>query len=191
MADAVPTSAIAEFQSSAAEAARAWWIFLFTGSLWLLFSIIVFRFDWTTVSSISILFGVAMLGAAGVEALAVSASHGWWKLARVVLAVAFVVIGVVSFIHPGNTFAALAAVMSFYFIIKGTFEIVLALAVRGDLWWLGFLSGLALLLLGFWAAGDFGHSTILLVVWVGVTALMRGITEILFAFSLRGSAEEA
>ncbi len=31
------------------ELACAWWIFLVTGILWLLFSVIVFRFDWTSV----------------------------------------------------------------------------------------------------------------------------------------------
>ena len=34
-------------------AARAWWLFLLTGLLWLLFAIIVLRFDYTTVTAIS------------------------------------------------------------------------------------------------------------------------------------------
>src|SRR5262249_19681260 len=145
------------------------------------------RFDWTTVSSISILFGIVMFGAAVMELADLAASTGWWKVARLALAVVFVLLGIVSFVHPGNTFAALAAVMSFYFILKGGFEIALPLAQRHeyDLWWLSLLVGLALLLLGFWAAGDFGHATILLVVWVGATALARGISEIVFAFRLR------
>ena len=46
------------------DAGRVWWLFLVTGTLWLLFSIIVFRFDYTTVSAISILFGILMLAAA-------------------------------------------------------------------------------------------------------------------------------
>jgi uncharacterized membrane protein HdeD (DUF308 family) len=41
------------------------------------------------------------------------------------------------------------------------------------------------IILGFWAAGDFGHKVILLVVWVGVAALIRGISEIIFAFTLK------
>jgi uncharacterized membrane protein HdeD (DUF308 family) len=174
-------------RSAAAAAAGTWWIFLLTGSAWLLFSIIVFRFDWTTVSSISILFGLSMFGAAATELLAVGASSTWWKIARIALAIAFVVIGIVAFVHPGGTFKALAAVMSFYFVIKGGFEFALALANRHelDLWWLNLLGGIALILLGFWAAGDFGHKTILLVVWVGASALLRGIAEIMFAFALR------
>ena len=38
--------------------------------------------------------------------------------------------------------------------------------------------GIAELLLGFWAAGYFGRSALLLVVWVGATALTRGISDI-------------
>jgi uncharacterized membrane protein HdeD (DUF308 family) len=60
-----------------------------------------------------------------------------------------------------------------------------------DLWWLRLLLGLLEIGLGFWAAGDFGHQAILLVVFVGVAALTRGITEILFGFSLRRSEPSA
>jgi len=176
-----------------AGADRVWWLFLITGTLWLLFSIIVFRFDYTTVSAISILFGIFMLAAAVMEVASVFLTGAWRRLLHGVLAVAFLVIAIVSFVHPGDTFTALAAVMSFYFVLKGTFDIVLALATRpeNDLWWLGLALGIVEVLLGFWAAGDFGHKVILLVIWVGAAALTRGISEIVFAFQLRHSRSEA
>jgi uncharacterized membrane protein HdeD (DUF308 family) len=176
-----------------AEASSVWWLFLITGTAWLLFSIIVFRFDYTTVSSISILFGIFVLAAGVMEVLAVLSTHGWRRLGHSALAVAFLVLGIVSFIHPGNTFAALAAVMSFYFIFKGTFDLIVAIASRpeNELWWLGLIIGIAEVLLGFWAAGNFGNKVILLVVWVGVAALTRGISEIIFAFQLRHMRESA
>lgn len=174
-------------QRTMLDAARVWWLFLITGTAWLLFSIIVFRFDYTTVSAISIVFGILMLGFALMELVSLLTTAGWRRLLHAVLALAFLVIGIVSFIHPGNTFKALAAVMSFYFIIKGTFDLIIAFATRpeNDLWWLGLISGVIMIVLGFWAAGDFGHKVILLVVWVGLAALMRGISEIIFAFTLR------
>ena len=176
-----------------ADAGRVWWLFLVTGTLWLLFSIIVFRFDYTTVSAISILFGILMLAAAVMEVASVFLSHGWRRIAHGLLGVAFIVLAIVSFVHPGNTFKALAAVMSFYFVLKGTFDLVLAIATRpeNDLWWLGLTIGIAEILLGFWAAGDFGQKVILLVIWVGAAALTRGISEIVFAFSLRNMRSEA
>jgi uncharacterized membrane protein HdeD (DUF308 family) len=174
-------------RSTMVAAASVWWLFLITGTAWLLFSIIVFRFDYTTVSAISILFGIFMLAAAVTEFVAAALTHGWRLILRGLLAVAFLVIGIVAFIHPGDTFKALAAVISFYFILKGTFDLIVALATRpeNDVWWLGLIVGVAEILLGFWAAGNFGNKVILLVVWVGVAALTRGISEIIFAFTLR------
>jgi uncharacterized membrane protein HdeD (DUF308 family) len=174
-------------RSTIVAAASVWWLFLITGTAWLLFSIIVFRFDYTTVSAISILFGIFMLAAAVTEFVALAMTRGWRLILHGLLAVAFLVIGIVAFIHPGDTFKALAAVISFYFILKGTFDLIVALATRpeNDVWWLGLILGLVEILLGFWAAGNFGNKVILLVVWVGVAALTRGISEIIFAFTLR------
>jgi len=176
-------------------ATRLWWIFLVIGTAWLLFAILVFRFDWTSVKAISIVFGVVVL-AAGIDEILIAFSggqSGWMIALRLVLAAAFVVIGVIAFIHPGNTFKALAAVMSFYFILKGAFTMIMALATRkeAELWWVALLVGLAELLIGFWAAGDFGHRQILLIVWVGVLALLRGIESIVFAFRVRDLREAA
>ena len=183
----VATPLSASDQRTILDAARVWWLFLITGTAWLLFSIIVFRFDYTTVSAIAIVFGILMLGFSLMELVSVMTTEGWRRLLHAVLAIAFLVIGIVSFIHPGNTFTALAAVMSFYFIIKGTFDLIIAFATRpeNDLWWLGLIAGVIEIVLGFWAAGDFGHKVILLVVWVGLAALMRGISEIIFAFTLK------
>ncbi len=173
----------------ARDVAHLWWIYLVTGACWLLFAVLVFRFDWTTVSAISILFGIVMLAAGAAELVGVFTGHGWWRLVSAVLAVAFIAIGIVAFVHPGNTFAALAAVISFYFIIKGGFDIAIALADRKvEHWWLRLVLGLAEVLLGFWAAGYFGNRVILLVVWVGAVALTRGIIDIVTAFALRSAA---
>lgn len=176
-------------------ATKLWWIFLVLGTAWLLLAILVFRFDWTSVKAISIVFGVVVL-AAGIDEILIAFSggqSGWMIALRLVLAAAFVVIGIIAFIHPGNTFKALAAVMSFYFILKGAFTMIVALATRkeAELWWVALLIGLAELLIGFWAAGDFGHRQILLIVWVGVLALLRGISSIVFAFRVRDLREAA
>jgi uncharacterized membrane protein HdeD (DUF308 family) len=167
---------------------RLWWVYLVTGSAWLLLSVIVFRFDWSTVSSISILFGIVMLAAGVTELVGVFSATGWWRLGYALLAIAFVTIGIISFVHPGDTFEALAAVMSFYFIIKGGFDIAVGVAAHGEhLWWLRLAIGIAEVLLGFWAAGYFGRSALLLVVWVGATALTRGLNDILVAFAVRSA----
>jgi uncharacterized membrane protein HdeD (DUF308 family) len=178
-----------DVERSFAAGARYWWLFLVIGVGWLLLAIIVFRFDWRTVSAISILFGVVVIIAGVDEVFAVFGGErsGWARVGHALLAIAFLIIGIVAFIHPGNTFAALAAVMSFYFVLKGALDLALAIALRHEVatWWLRLLLGIAEILIGFWAAGDFGRRRILLVVWVGVLALTRGISAIVFAFTAR------
>ena len=178
-----------DVERSFREAARYWWIFLVIGAGWLVFAMLVFRFDWRSVSAISILFGIAVIAAAIDELFAVFAGErsGLARFGHALLALAFFVIGIVSFVHPGNTFAALAAVMGFYFVLKGMVDVGLAVALKHETgaWWLQLLLGVAEILIGFWAAGNFGHKTILLVVWVGALALTRGISAITFAFAAR------
>ena len=125
-------------------AARAWWLFLLTGLLWLLFAIIVLRFDYTTVTAVSILFGVVAIFAGVNEFFLLAASHRWWKVLHGLLGVIFVVVGIIAFVHPGGTFEALAAVMAFFLIFKGFFDIVVAIATREELhvWWVQLVAGI-------------------------------------------------
>jgi uncharacterized membrane protein HdeD (DUF308 family) len=183
VADAVGTHAPDEGEELADQ---LWWVPLVTGSLWVLFALVVFRFDYTSVSALSILLGTVCLAAALVEAIGAAGSHGWWRAIHVGLAIVFAVLGVVAYVHPGDTFEALAAVFAFYLLVRGIYEIVVAVISHGtELWWVGLVTGTVQVLLAFWAAGDFGHEAFLLVVWVGASALARGIAEFVTAFRIR------
>ena len=50
--------------------------------------------------------------------------------------------------------------------------------------------GILEIILAFWVAGSFRRSVILLVAYVGIVALARGITEIIFAFRLHKLKKE-
>ena len=69
----------------------------------------------------------------------------------------------------------------------------MSLATKNEFhaWWLQLIIGIVELLIGFWAAGYWGRSATLLIVWVGVIALTRGITEMIFAFKLRSVGKAA
>jgi uncharacterized membrane protein HdeD (DUF308 family) len=112
---------------------------------------------------------------------------GWWKLLHGLLALLFIVTGIVAFIHPGNTFLALAAVFSFFLIFAGTFDIVIAISTRHEIevWWLQLVGGIIELALGFWAAGYYGRSAVLLVAWVAAFAIIRGVRDLILAFRVR------
>jgi uncharacterized membrane protein HdeD (DUF308 family) len=163
-----------------------WWLLLVTGSLWVIFALIVFRFDYTTVSALSILVGTVCIAAALLEAVQAFGTHGWWRVARIGLAIAFGIIGALAYIHPQNTFEALATIFAFFLFLRGIVDVVVALLARpAELWWAGLVSGVVQILLAFWAAGDFGHKAFLLVVWVGASALAHGVVQIVTAFRLR------
>ncbi len=174
------------------EAAGRWWIFLVTGIAWLVFSLIIFRFDITSVTTIGILFGVVAIMAGINEFMAVMVSTTGWKIAHGILGVIFVVVGVFAFIEPGSAFAALASIIGFFFLFKGIFDITLAFATRGefDLWWLQLVAGLIEIGLAFWVAGNFHQKAILLIVYTGLVALSKGISELFLAFKLKGLRNE-
>jgi len=97
-----------------------------------------------------------------------------------------VVVGVFAFVRPDDTFVGLAAVMSFYFVFRGTFDIAMAFAgSRVPGWWVLLLVGLAEIAIGFWAAGSWKVSVILLVSLVAAGALVHGVGQIASAFLIR------
>jgi len=164
-----------------------WWLMLITGIAWTVVAVILLRFDYTSVSAISILFGVVAIVAGVFEIGVLILAHGWWKLLHGVLVVAFIAAGIVAFIHPGNTFAALAAVFSFFLIFAGTMDIIVSISTRHEIevWWLQLVGGIIELVLGFWAAGYYGRSAVLLVAWVAAFAIIRGVRDIVLAFRVR------
>jgi uncharacterized membrane protein HdeD (DUF308 family) len=170
------------------EVADRWWLFLATGIGWLVFALLVFQWDYTTVYAISILFGFVALGAAVNEFFQITVVTTGWKIVHGILGGLFVIAGIWAFVHPHNAFATISALIGFFFLFKGIFDITVAFVTKAqfDLWWLQLVVGIVEIMVAFWVAGSFRDKTILLVVYVGVMALTRGITEIFLAFKLKG-----
>ena len=169
------------------DAADHWWLFLLSGIAWLVFALLVFQWDYTTVYAISFLFGVVAIIAGVNEFLEIAVSTTGWKIVRAILGVLFLVAGIWALAHPHNAFSTIAALIGFFFLVKGAFDLIVALLTKDhfELWWIQLTVGIIELLLAFWVAGNFRQKTILLVVYVGVIALSRGITEIFLAFKLK------
>jgi uncharacterized membrane protein HdeD (DUF308 family) len=180
-------SAISDAERTLGRELPPWWILLVSAIGWILVALILLRFDYTSVSAISILFGIVAIAAGVLEIGALFLVQGWWKLLYALSAVVSIAAGIVSFIHPGDTFVALSAIFSFFLIFAGTFDIIVAISARKEIevWWLQLVGGIVELLLGFWAAGYYGRSETLLVAWVAAFALTRGVREIVMAFRIR------
>jgi uncharacterized membrane protein HdeD (DUF308 family) len=170
------------------DVADKWWLFLVTGIAWFVFALLVFQWDYTTVKAISYLFGIVALVAALNELLQIVVSTTGWKIVHGLLGVLFAIVGIWALVQPESAFSTIAALIGFFFLFKGIFDIMVAFATKAlyEHWWIQLLVGIVEILLAFWVAGSFREKVILLVVYVGIIGLTRGITEILLAFKLRG-----
>ena len=92
--------------------------------------LIVFRFDTTTCGG-DRLPGRRDLHRGRVHELAIMAFvSGAWKWLHGILAGVFVVVGILSFVRPVDTFVGLSAVVAFFFLFAGIFDILEALLSR-------------------------------------------------------------
>jgi uncharacterized membrane protein HdeD (DUF308 family) len=169
---------------------KSWWLFLITGIAWIFVGMFVLQFDIDSVFTISLIVGIVMFVAAVNEGVAVFTMEGW-KWVHALLALLFVFGGVWALAYPGQTFGTLALLLGWFLLAKGTFDVVAALCNRdADLWWLTLICGIVQIAIAFWAIGYPGRSAWLLVVWVGISALMHGFSEIALAFQVRSLGRE-
>lgn len=167
--------------------AKLWWVWLVAGILWLLFAWVVLSFRHTigTINLVGVLAGIVFC-LAGINELLVASMKRSWRWAHVLFGIAAIGAGIVSFVWPDKTFFVLALIVSWYLLFAGIFEIVASISTRreNDTWWLGLLLGIVELVVGLWAVSYPGRSIVLLLVWIGVGALVRGIMDLVFAFGL-------
>jgi uncharacterized membrane protein HdeD (DUF308 family) len=167
-----------------------WWLYLITGICWIIISLIVLSFDPTSAALIGYLTAFVLIFGGIGEFIAVTQVDGW-KWVRVVLGILFLVGGVFALLEPFQTFGILALLIGWFLIFKGVFDIVFSIAGHEEipLWGLLLATGIIEVLLGAWALGYPGRSAWLLVLWVGLGALFRGIGEIFVAFRVRSAAK--
>jgi uncharacterized membrane protein HdeD (DUF308 family) len=167
------------------EASRYWWVPLISGIFWLVVALVVLRFNEASVTTAGILAGATII-AAGINDLAlanVAERNRWFYY---VLAAILIPLGFVALFSPGNTFEALAALVGWYLLFKGVFDIVHAFMNRmAEYWWVWLVVGTIELLLAFWAAGYFGRKAVLVIIFVAAAALSRGVVQLTLAFQMR------
>jgi uncharacterized membrane protein HdeD (DUF308 family) len=175
-------------RAAVADAARYWWVFIVTGILWLIISLVVLRITTTSVTTVGILIGVVFLLAGITEIMVAGVTAGGWKVVHIILTVLFLVTAIWGFANPKDAFWALASVVGFILVIYGGVELAEAIVTRdvNPLWWLGLTLGILLILLGFWTSQQLlTVQAQLLIFYVGLAALFRGIGQIVTAFQIR------
>lgn len=176
-------------RAGVARLAGPWWVYLLTGIAWLIISVVVLRFTITSAATIGVLMGVVFLGAAVNEFL-IASMRRHWRWAHILMGIIFVAGSIWSFVDPLGTFWTLASIIGLLFVLQGTLVLVTSIESKpiNDIWWLGMITGILEIFVGFWASQQLiSARATLLIIFVGVLALFRGITEIVLAFELKGA----
>jgi uncharacterized membrane protein HdeD (DUF308 family) len=170
---------------------RLWWLWIVFGIAWIVIAAVILQFDQASITTVGVLIGLMFIGTAA-QQFVVGSLADRWQLLYWFFGILFLIAGVISFISPENTFAAIADILGFLFLIVGVFWIIQAFVARevSELWWIGLLSGVLMVILAFWTAGQFFiEKQYVLLVFAGIWALMQGFTDIVRAFQIRKLGE--
>ncbi len=177
----------AEARQVAMGLAKWWWAWLVVGMLWILASIVILQFRTASITLVGVIIGIMFL-AAGLQEFAMAAVSGGWRWLWVVFGAIFVIGGLYALFNPVQTILAVADILGFLFALVGIFWIIEAFVTRATnlLWWVGLISGFLMVLLGFWAGGQFLTTQVYaLLVFAGLWALFHGIGDIIKAFAIK------
>lgn len=189
--DATMQAQSAEARQMVLELAKWWWAWLVAGVTWILASIVILQFHHASVTLVGIIIGILFL-VAGVQELVVGALSDSWRWLWIAFGVILVIGGIYALFNPVGTFLAIADTLGFLFALIGIFWIVEAFSTSSvnSLWWLGLISGILMIGLGFWAGGQFlATQAYALLVFAGIWALFHGISDIIKAFFIRRQGE--
>ena len=176
-----------EAREAVAAVSKLWWLSLVTGILWFFIAIVILQFDTASVTTVGVIVG-AMFLFTGLQQFVISTVVDGWKWLWIVFGVLFVLASIYALVNPGATTAALADSLGFLFLLVAIFWTIEAFATRhsNELWWLGLLSGIIMLVLAFWVSGQFFFTRVyILLVFAGIWALLQGVNDIIRAFQLK------
>jgi uncharacterized membrane protein HdeD (DUF308 family) len=166
---------------------RMWWLWLVAGVAWILIALVILQFDDASITTVGVLIGLMFL-LSGFQQFAIAAIVPAFKWLWVIFGVLFLIAGVICLISPENTFAAMADILGFLFLLVGVFWTIQAFVDRpeNELWWLGLISGILMIILAFWTGGQFFiEKQYVLLVFAGIWALMHGVGDVIKAFQVR------
>jgi uncharacterized membrane protein HdeD (DUF308 family) len=178
---------------AAREITGSWWLWLVTGVAWIIVSVVILQFDETSVRTVGVIIGLMFVFAAA-QNLAIASMAVPLRWVWAFFGVLFLIAGIISLANPEDTFAGLADMLGFLFLLVGLWWMVQAFLERAvnPLWWLGLIGGVLMTVVAFWTAGQFFiEKAYILLVFAGIWALMEGIADIARAFAVRGLHEAA
>jgi hypothetical protein len=181
-----------EAREAARSATEYWWLFLVAGIAWLLIALVILQFDQASITTVGVLVGL-MFALAAIQNFAVASLPDRSRWVAIVFGVIFAISAVVCLVNPKDTFAGMADILGFLFLMVGIWWMVRAFIERpvNPSWWVGLISGILMTTMAFWTAGQFFITrAYVLLVFAGIWALMEGTVNIVRAFELHRAHDE-
>jgi uncharacterized membrane protein HdeD (DUF308 family) len=171
-----------------------WWMFAVRGVAAIIFGVLALIWPGQTLQALVLVFGAYALVDGTFAIFASIASHRyferWWAV--LLEGVAGVVIGLMTFFWPGITALVLLYFIAAWALITGVFEIVAAIQLRrvitGE--WMLILGGLLSIVFSVLLVVFPGVGAVSVIWLIGIYAVVFGVSEIFFAFRLRGLSHE-
>lgn len=176
-----------EAKEAVADVAGWWWLWLVAGIAWVVVAMVILQLDASSVRTVGVIVGI-MLFVAGLQYILTAMFAEGWKWLWGAFGIVLVVSGLTAMLNPAKAFANVADMLGFLFAFVGIIWVVEGLAIRNfnSLWWLTLLSGIFMLIIGFWVGGQFFFDkAYMLLVFAGMWAIMKGLLDVLRAFEIR------
>jgi uncharacterized membrane protein HdeD (DUF308 family) len=170
--------------------ARNWGMVALRGVVALVFGLLTIARPGITLAFLVLLFGAYAL-VDGVVSIAAALTNRRGEphwVALLLLGLAGVAAGIVTFLMPGITAIVLLYFIAAWAILRGVAEIAMAIQLRKVItgeWLLG-LAGVLSVLFGLVLVMFPGAGALAVVLWIGVWAVVLGVVLIALAFRLRG-----
>ncbi len=176
-----------EAAESAVQMAKLWWVWFIAGIVWVIISLAILRADTASTTTLGVIIGILFL-LAGIQQIFVGYVTEHWRWLWILFGILFIIGGIIMLAYPNKTFVGFAEIIGWVFLVFGILWIVEAVQQRdtNDLWWLTLIAGILMIILAFWASGQFFFTKVYtLLVFGGIWALLHGVNDIVRAFEVR------
>lgn len=171
-----------------------WWALALRGAVSILLGLVAITMPGLTIAAIVTVFGVYAI-IEGVLAIMASIrgirEHDRWGW-MMVEGVVGICAGLIAFFMPGVGALAIIWLIAAWAVLTGALEIAAGFRLRkiieGE--WLLILTGVLAIVLGFFMVSRPGMGVVLLTTWLGVWAILSGITLMVLAFRIKRWAHE-